>query len=158
MLMACGKSSRWSIWAASEPSGPWKELAGMGRPKPFGNNTGMEDPMIWQDHNGHFHILAHAFTQADWPAQMVSAHAFSHDARHWTWSTEHPFSWNVKMSDGTEASFATMERPKLAFGVDGVMGCQPTCTVGRRRSGRALAVEMVPCAWPARERGDETTR
>ena len=27
MLMACGKSSRWSIWSAPEPSGPWVELA-----------------------------------------------------------------------------------------------------------------------------------
>ena len=120
MLMACGKSSRWSIWSAPEPSGPWVELAGLGRPKPFGNNTGMEDPMIWQDHLGHFHILAHAFTQESWPAQMVSAHAYSRDARQWTWSTEHPFGWVVNMTDGTQASFATMERPKLAFGVDGV--------------------------------------
>ena len=120
LLMACGKSSRWSIWTAPEPSGPWTELAGLGRPTPFGNNTGMEDPMIWQDHHGHFHMLAHAFTQESWPSQMVSAHAYSRDARHWTWATVHPYSWVVQMSDGSQVPFATMERPKLAFGADGV--------------------------------------
>ena len=121
------------------------EERGMGRPKPFGNNTGMEDPMRWQLHKGHFHVLAHAFTADDWPAQMVSAHAFSRDGRHWTWSAEHPFSWSVKMSDGTETPFATMERPTLAFGADGV----PThlYTVVRRRSGRAPAVAMVRCVY-----------
>ena len=80
----------------------------------------MSHHIISPDHNGHYHILAHAFTADDWPAQMVSAHAFSRDARRWTWSAEHPFSWTVQMSDGTNASFATMERPKLAFGTDGV--------------------------------------
>jgi hypothetical protein len=44
-----------------------------------------EDPFLWQDVRGNFHLLMHYFVF--WGDPFVGAHAFSRDAK--TWYTHH---------------------------------------------------------------------
>lgn len=74
-----------------------------------------EDPFLWQDARGHWHILAHTWCAPAWPAFTISGHAFSEDLLHWTFSMVEPYGANVTFTDGSVQPFATLERPKVHF-------------------------------------------
>ena len=95
--------------------GPWTTVATV---PPLG-----EDPYIYTDTEGHFHVLYHRFQQA--PADQcvnstVSAHAFSKDGLDWHAHPVQPYSTQVAMRSGEVITVATRERPKLFFNEDGV--------------------------------------
>ena len=60
---------------------------------PNGLQGNWEDPDLWFDKNGHFHILYHIYTLVhDYKIERCSGHAWSRDGIEWSYSQEHqPF-------------------------------------------------------------------
>jgi hypothetical protein len=50
-----------------------------------------------------------------YPSNPISAHAFSRDGLHWTFSAIEPYGNTVLHTNGSTQHFATMERPKFLF-------------------------------------------
>ena len=81
-----------------------------------------EDPNIWQDGNGHFHILTHAHG---------GRHFFSADARKWYPAPGGPHTQAypkvANFTDGSAAPFGRRQRPHLVF--DGLVPVALTTAV-----------------------------
>eukprot|EP01062_Namystynia_karyoxenos_P073626 TRINITY_DN70433_c0_g1_i1.p1 TRINITY_DN70433_c0_g1~~TRINITY_DN70433_c0_g1_i1.p1 ORF type:complete len:396 (+),score=114.56 TRINITY_DN70433_c0_g1_i1:86-1189(+) len=77
-----------------------------------------EDPFLWFDRRGNWHILAHVYCLLPFAAhkECYSGHAFSADGFNWTYSGTEPFNGTVRFADGSSRSFSTRERPKFVFG------------------------------------------
>ena len=100
-------------WHGPVPIAPASRLPGA--PKPIG---AWEDPFLFVDRRGHFHVLAHVYTTRPFNRSVelaVSGHAFSLDGLRWTFSPHQPYSNAVSRADGSVQHFATLERPKLLF-------------------------------------------
>ena len=81
----------------------------------------VEDPRLYIDSRGRFHILNHAMDQAQSSACFesdVSAHFFSLDGREWGFSRQ-PYGHFVSYSDGSRTGFITLERPAVVLGARG---------------------------------------
>eukprot|EP00040_Diaphanoeca_grandis_P022248 m.119183 g.119183 ORF g.119183 m.119183 type:complete len:551 (+) comp28720_c1_seq7:201-1853(+) len=116
VLLVC----TWSVHKASSFAGPWQpaiaiDVAQNRAPNP---SATWEDPYIYQDLRGHWHLLAHVYNVVPFAtsnSNYISGHGFSRDGLHWNISLVEPYSYNVSYSDGTFANVATRERPKLVF-------------------------------------------
>ena len=103
-------------------AGPWSSrdiFAGVSppavRPHKF-----WEDPMLWVDPRGRWHILAHCYVPHYSEANdYVAGHLFSADGLEWTESAVEPYRHAVGYSDGSVQNFSTLERPKLAIAAGG---------------------------------------
>ena len=73
-----------------------------------------QDPFLWQDERGHWHLLMHAM---GWSS--VGRHAFSRDAITWEISEVAPYSADVTFEDGTVQTMLRRERPQLVLDVAG---------------------------------------
>jgi hypothetical protein len=110
-------------------AGPWGPPVnvptgyGQGDPR---RGARWEDPFLWQDKRGHWHVLAHVFVQKPCgdhdPASVtpscnyISGHAFSRNGlTDWTVSPVEPFSFTIQYDDNTTGLVSTRERPKLLF-------------------------------------------
>ena len=114
----------WFMMSAASPLGPWSapisiEPTTGGRP--FG---AWEDPDLWFDARGNFHILAHVYNTNPTKGNPISGHAYSKDGFNWTFSSTQPYNNTRIMSTPPAAStlkfaqtirYATLERPKLIF-------------------------------------------
>merc|ERR1719378_1776113 len=73
-----------------------------------------EDPFLYKTKRG-WHIIFHGMC----PTGIFQAHyAFStleQDARNWTLSPRQTYSYETRFTNGTNITFARMERPQLAF-------------------------------------------
>jgi hypothetical protein len=105
-----------------------------------------EDPTLWVDKRGHFHVLAHAWRgqDEDWPApgchksQNVSwneppfwrmtwpgpctsngGHAYSVDGREWNISPVPPYTAETEFEDGSTVFWRARERPHVVFNEHG---------------------------------------
>ena len=76
-----------------------------------------EDPFLWIDARGSFHVLSHTWSSLPYPSNAISGHAFSADggAGSWTFSASEPYDNSITHADGSVQRFATLERPKLLF-------------------------------------------
>lgn len=105
-------SSNWSIYAnISHASLPDKA------------NFHVEDPFLWVDKRGNWHILNHAYDNSQFEgcvASSVSSHFFSTDGKLWDSSVQ-PYGHVVSYDDGTEHDYVTLERPNLFFDANGQM-------------------------------------
>jgi hypothetical protein len=109
---------KWSIRASASgsPRGPWGPATAV-RPPNTAART-WEDPFLWIDARGHFHVLSHTWSALPYPSNAISAHAFSADGgagSSWTFSAVEPYGNVIEHEDGTAQRFATLERPKLLF-------------------------------------------
>ena len=89
---------------------------------PNGPSAIYEDPYLYVDHRGHFHLLYHAyqtFTAQTCVNSTVSAHAYSEDGFVWYSNPEQPYSTQVQMAGGSTVTVSTRERPKLFFDKNG---------------------------------------
>ena len=78
-----------------------------------------QDPFLWQDKRGHYHVLGHVFVSASCgklndpssvsaPCNFISGHAFSRTGLgNWTLSPAEPFSFNLTYDDGTTGLLST---------------------------------------------------
>lgn len=70
-----------------------------------------EDPFIWQDERGHWHILLHGSPQG---GDGVGGHAFSRSVNGpWTLSMVAPYTQTVMFADSTTKNMRRRERPQL---------------------------------------------
>lgn len=104
--------------------GPWAFFANITHPWPTPAEAPyhVEDPHLWIDKRGRWHILNHAYnlTQSSHcGSSHVSAHWFSEDGRAWHWSPQAPYSSTVAYDDNSTHAFATCERPSLHFSAGG---------------------------------------
>lgn len=89
------------------------------RPQPA-IKQGSEDPYLWQDERGHYHMLMHGGPAPGkkYPrtaGQLVGAHAYSRDAVTWTTSATAPYTTLVNFTDGTSQDMHRRERPQLVL-------------------------------------------
>lgn len=119
----CSGAEQISLAKAPRFSGPYAKL---NNDEPiFTNDGGSEDPFIWQDKRGNYHILVHSLELeggfGDGP--KVGRHAYSKTiAGPWTFnSATLAFSTMVEFDDGSEIDYYRRERPQLYFSSDGKM-------------------------------------
>ena len=84
-----------------------------------------EDPFLYTDARGHFHIIYHTYGTLQQPnttsanatcaRPSVSAHVYSEDGFDWHVGWTPPYTSQVKFDDGETQVLATRERPKLFF-------------------------------------------
>ena len=72
-----------------------------------------EDPGLFRDARGNFHILSHAA----WGAPGPGGHSFSADGRHWHFAGR-AYGFEVEYTDGTSQTLARRERPQVLM-IDG---------------------------------------
>ena len=65
-----------------------------------------EDPGIFRDERGNFHMLTHDF------AQPTGGHAFSTDGLNWTFAGN-AYGMNMALDDGSSVNFQRRERPQV---------------------------------------------
>jgi len=83
----------------------------------------VEDPFLWVDATGNWHIINHAYSNLEYEncrRSAVSAHFFSRDGRAWNYSYQ-PYNHTVVYDDGTEHVYTTLERPNLYFDATGAL-------------------------------------
>lgn len=74
-----------------------------------------EDPFLWQNAAGHYHMLIHGMCFAPFNA----LHTYSRDGVSWALASAAPYSYAVNYTDAAAALYWRVERPQLAFGADG---------------------------------------
>ena len=107
----------WSMRASrsGSPQGPWDAPIAVHPPSSEARHW--EDPFLWIDARGNFHVLSHTWSALPYPSNAISGHAFSVDgsAGSWEFSAAEPYNNSIRHADGTVQRFATLERPKLLF-------------------------------------------
>jgi len=84
-----------------------------------------EDPFLWVDKNGGWHIINHQQSQGNLcgsaeAGHSCGAHFYARDPRGpWRMSSEAVYGPNVTLTNGSAASFQTRQRPQLVFNNDG---------------------------------------
>ncbi|KAH8801353.1 hypothetical protein F5884DRAFT_512721 [Xylogone sp. PMI_703] len=110
------------INVASAPrfTGPYSKL----HASPVFQNSS-EDPFVWRDKRGHFHMLLHSIEPDGGfgSGPKVGRHAYARTFNgEWTFNSNTlAFSTNVEFTDGTTIDFYRRERPQLFFSDDGEM-------------------------------------
>jgi len=101
-------NSKELLGVASAPNwkGPYTRL----RTTPIFETDGAEDPFLWQDIDGLFHLL---FNDKWEDSVGVGGHAYSHDGINWVFSNTRAYTHTVSWSDGTSLAMARRERPQL---------------------------------------------
>ena len=83
-----------------------------------------EDPYLWMDARGHFHLLAHRYDYRDGypknPNQttpvLVSGHGYSVNGIDWDFNVaQQPYDAVIVFQNGTKQHLSTYERPHLVF-------------------------------------------
>lgn len=114
LVLAC----TWSLRHARQASGPWSDDIQLSPPQ--SKERHWEDPFLYIDSRGRWHLLAHTYsTELSTQASVISGHAFSEDGSRWHFSSVQPYGPTVQFTDGTSRTFATLERPKLFFNASG---------------------------------------
>jgi len=109
-----------TIWTASSLSGPWSEFANM----TAHSNATREDPFMWIDTRGHWHVIGHMYdTQQvhDCGSSSLSEHLFSEDGKAWHTLHIEPYNHTVSYEDGVVHTYTTLERPNCHFDAAGRM-------------------------------------
>ena len=130
-LLLCNNVGRgYPLYSAPALEGPWTlrtslpityNISRQHSPRVF------EDPFMWIDEAGAWHVLWHVFNRT-FPCGLcmddtVSGHHYSHDGLTWHESSAQPFGNTINFQGGhARATFSTRERPFLIRGPGG----QPT--------------------------------
>lgn len=85
-----------------------------------------EDPFLWQDKRGNYHMLVHAQTDGNGGrpgVKQTGRHAYARDYHGpWTYgNTTLAYDALVNFTDGTSINYGRRERPQLLFSDDGNM-------------------------------------
>jgi hypothetical protein len=103
--------------------GPWTFFANITHPWGPGEAPySVEDPFLFVDKRGRWHIINHAYNltqNSSCGSSHVSAHWFSEEGKAWHWSPLAPYNSTIAYDDGTTHAFATCERPNLHFDARG---------------------------------------
>lgn len=104
------------ITYASSWNSTWAPLRNIGHPSDDPDRH-WEDPFLWFDRGGNWHILYHVYCLKRFEAnkECYSGHAFSINGYQWTFSPIEPHNGTVHFIDGSSKRFATRERPHILF-------------------------------------------
>lgn len=103
--------------AAIAPGSVWSVYSNITLHVPYH----IEDPFMFIDGRGNWHIINHAYSLDQMSAcgsSNVSSHFFSTDGVVWHWS-DAPYSHTVTYDDGSTHTFATLERPNIHIDATG---------------------------------------
>eukprot|EP00928_Gymnodinium_smaydae_P079749 TRINITY_DN63602_c0_g1_i1.p1 TRINITY_DN63602_c0_g1~~TRINITY_DN63602_c0_g1_i1.p1 ORF type:complete len:399 (-),score=39.33 TRINITY_DN63602_c0_g1_i1:170-1324(-) len=111
------------ILTADALDAPWRKFADI---TPRLKKGKQEDPFMWIDGRGNWHIINHAYDVndvSDCGKSTLSAHAFSEDGKTWHMLEPNvePYSHTVQYADGTSHTYTTLERPNCHFDASGKM-------------------------------------
>lgn len=105
-----------------------------GNGKPIFSHTA-EDPMIFRDHRGHYHMLMNVFPGACTPKDQQGGHAWSRDGVTWSEPRVGAFITTISLSDGSYIKCTRRERPQMIMDPDrpgvplalvsGLVACPP---------------------------------
>ena len=101
---------------------PWSVFANISHAALPTDQYHVEDPYLWIDKRGNWHIINHAYSNLQYNAcatSYVSSHFFSTDGKDWAWSSQ-PYPHEVQYDDGTSHIYTTLERPSLVLDASGV--------------------------------------
>jgi hypothetical protein len=106
------------IYHSATLAGPWQVYSNSTLHRPTGQ--WIEDPFLWTDEQGNWHLLSHAYNLKDTIScarSTVSAHAFSRDGKDWHLLEPYlaPYGHTIEHTDGTTKTYSTLERPKIHF-------------------------------------------
>ena len=109
LFVVCGNGH--GLYAADTWNGHWRLVTALVTPPKW------EDPTLWFDRRGNWHIVYHVWAAEPFEAhhEPASGHGFSSTGTEWTFSTTQPFTGTVNFTDGTSKQFATRERPQMIF-------------------------------------------
>ncbi len=100
---------------SGDVAGPWTKV--MDLPKsPPGMGT-YEDPFLYLDKRGNWHIIFHSWNHTN--DDNIAGHYYSTDGLNWITSTVQPYGNTAMLTDGTQLHFTTRERPKILFNDQG---------------------------------------
>jgi hypothetical protein len=119
LFAVCGNGA--TITSASAFDAAWTPQRSIGTPRQW------EDPTLWFDRRGHWHIVFHVYALEPFHAhrERYAGHGYSRDGLTWTFSEVEPFNGTIRFEDGTRKTFATRERPQLVFARDDVNRTTP---------------------------------
>ena len=121
-----GTQPAWRAARTAAPAIPTLVSRGPGA-DPRSNPGNCEDPFIFFDRSGRFHVLAHCYTHDQYyPGEagvFCSAHGFSEtgEAATWTWvgGRDAPYDWTSPLQAGGTRTFSSKERPWALLGGPG---------------------------------------
>ena len=101
---------------------PWTVFAAVNKTVPAGTNP--EDPFMWVDARGSWHIVNHAYDTSQYAncsRSTLSTHEFSRDGKEWHMLVPNvePYGHTVHYDDGSTHTYTTLERPNLHFDSSG---------------------------------------
>lgn len=103
-----------ALLRAESLAGPYEEVARFPGSTPDGYT--LEDPQLYLDHRGHFHIIHHAYklfpNASNCENDIVASHSYSVDGIDWHLSKIPPYGTELKLVNGKSITLATRERPK----------------------------------------------
>ena len=108
------------LLTATSLKGPWTKFSSINHPA---LDYTVEDPYLYVDTRGNFHIINHAYNtgqRTNCTTSWVSSHFFSTDGITWGHSDQ-PYGHTVTFDDGTSHSYCTLERPSLVFDAAGLL-------------------------------------
>jgi hypothetical protein len=111
------------IYSAPALGAAWSIFGNISDPNLPTDDYHVEDPFLWVDKRGNWHIINHAYSNMQFTscgASYVSAHWFSEDGKDWHWSDQ-PYAHTVFYDDGSNHTYTTLERPNLHFNAAGVI-------------------------------------
>ena len=145
----CGGGEYLNLALASHYRGPYHRL----HSSPLFPNPN-EDPFVWRDKRGHFHLLAHSLETGgsfgDGPRVGRHAYARRLDGE-WTFGNRTlAFSTAVEWTDGSVTQYYRRERPQLVFSDDGEM-TPLYLTNGVQEEGQVSSYTLIQPLSTARE-------
>lgn len=87
----CSRTEHPWVASASHWSGPFRSIDQNQQPFP---QTNVEDPFLWRDKRGHFHMLHH-WQSGNRNAYANGGHSFSRDGVRWTFSNATAYTKNI---------------------------------------------------------------
>ena len=129
----CTSQHTLAVRTAAALGATWEHLSDVNITLANGSNVpyarylpNVEDPFLWVDKRGSFHIINHRYVNtevAHCGTSTVSAHVFSPDGKAWhiVEPVVEPYAHTVEYDDGTSFTFATLERPNIHFDAAGQM-------------------------------------
>lgn len=109
------------ILTTQKLGGEWTKFADI---EPHLDRGTQEDPFMYIDSRGNWHIINHAYDTSEWQHcgnSTLSAHVFSTDGKEWHMLKPdvEPYHHTVHYEDGSSHTYTTLERPNLHFDPSG---------------------------------------
>ncbi|KAF2179713.1 hypothetical protein K469DRAFT_798024 [Zopfia rhizophila CBS 207.26] len=113
------------IYSANKWFGPYKHIKSQTWNTSDYSDHWSEDPFLWRDKRGNWHILVHwmiDIAERNQKFPRVGGHLFARELTgNWTFKLQEVYNTTVEFTDGRSIDYYRRERPKLFFSDDGNM-------------------------------------